>query len=210
MEILYTHLYKRSSAWLTRKPKCRTVKAAEIAHRYGLKVDTYIQWNTMMYETFFAEEPRAKNWMQRDALGQPILLVYGFQQSFSLPPLFRQPGLPHLPEEDRPVRRPEKSRRDFIHFDNSTWTPSPTPATTRSVCAASANSCRPNTLPARRKALLRLRQHGLRQSSAVERAGTGPTNLHILAEPGHPGMDGFPLPADGRRPAADGRLRQVR
>ena len=26
-----------------------------------------------MYETFFAEEPRAKKWVQRDLLGQPIL-----------------------------------------------------------------------------------------------------------------------------------------
>jgi hypothetical protein len=37
-----------------------TIRTAAIAHRYGMKVDAYIQWDTMMYETFFAEESRAE------------------------------------------------------------------------------------------------------------------------------------------------------
>ena len=36
-------------------------------------MDIYIQWNTMMYETFFAEEPRAREWIQHDEPGCPIL-----------------------------------------------------------------------------------------------------------------------------------------
>jgi hypothetical protein len=35
-----------------------------------------------MYETFFAEEPRATGWIQCDALGQPVMIEYGYQQSF--------------------------------------------------------------------------------------------------------------------------------
>ena len=66
-----------------------TVKAAAFAHSLGMKVDTYIQWNTMMYETFFAEEPRAKDWVQRDAAGRPIMLTYGFQQSYRYRPCFK-------------------------------------------------------------------------------------------------------------------------
>jgi len=54
----------------------------------GLKVDSYIQWNTMMHETFFAEEPRARDWIQRDVSGLPILLVYGYQQSYRYRPCF--------------------------------------------------------------------------------------------------------------------------
>lgn len=65
-----------------------TKRVAAVAHRLGLKVDTYIQWDTLMYETFFAEEPRAQEWIQRDASGQPILLRYGFQQSFRYRPCF--------------------------------------------------------------------------------------------------------------------------
>ena len=55
-------------------------KAAAIAHKYGMKVDTYIQWNTMAYETFFAEVPEAETdlWYQIDVNGKPILLTYGY------------------------------------------------------------------------------------------------------------------------------------
>jgi len=67
-------------------------RLAAIAHRYGLRVDSYIQWSTMLYETFFAEEPRAKDWIQRDELGKPIMLTYGYQQSFRYRPCFANPN----------------------------------------------------------------------------------------------------------------------
>jgi len=41
----------------------RVAKAAAFAHKYGMKVDTYIQWNTMCYETFFSEVPEAKKYL---------------------------------------------------------------------------------------------------------------------------------------------------
>ena len=62
--------------------------AAAIAHRLGMKVDTYIQWGSMMYEAFFAEESKAVDWIQRDAAGLPILLGYADQQSFRYRPCF--------------------------------------------------------------------------------------------------------------------------
>ena len=30
-----------------------TIRTAAIVHRLGMKIDTYVQWDTMMYETFF-------------------------------------------------------------------------------------------------------------------------------------------------------------
>lgn len=65
-------------------------KAAALAHKYGMKVDTYIQWNTMAYETFFSEVPEAKKdlWYQIDVNGKPIILTYGYQQSFRYRPCF--------------------------------------------------------------------------------------------------------------------------
>ena len=63
IEIFHTHLYKGFGMAAEKTGMEETKRAAEIAHRYGMKVDTYIQWNTMMYETFFAEEPRAKDWI---------------------------------------------------------------------------------------------------------------------------------------------------
>ncbi len=63
VEVFHTHLYK-GFGMAAEKPEMEDARrAAEIAHLYGLKVDSYLQWNTMMYETFFAEELRAKNWI---------------------------------------------------------------------------------------------------------------------------------------------------
>jgi hypothetical protein len=99
-------------------------RAAAIAHRYGMKVDSYIQWNTMMYETFFAEESRAKDWIQRDVSGLPILLVYGYQQSFRHRPCFtHQEYLDYLKKIVRYAVVEVKT--DFIHFDNFDLNPEP-------------------------------------------------------------------------------------
>ena len=80
VEVFHTHFYKGAGMAHEREEMEDTRRAATIAHRHGLKVDTYLQWNTMVYEPFFAEEPRAQNWIQRDAAGQPIMLTYGYQQ----------------------------------------------------------------------------------------------------------------------------------
>ena len=99
-------------------------RAAAIAHSYGLKVDSYIQWSTLMYQSFFAEEPAAKDWIQRDASGQPILLPYGFEQSFRYRPCFSNPN--YLAYLKRIVRYAvEQVKTDFIHFDNFDLTPEP-------------------------------------------------------------------------------------
>ena len=117
VEVFHTHLYK-GFGMAAEKPEMEdTRRAAAIAHRYGMKVDSYIQWNTMMYETFFAEEPRAKNWIQRDVSGLPILLTYGYQQSYRYRPCFtHQEYLDYLKQIVRFAV--EEVKTDFIHFDN--------------------------------------------------------------------------------------------
>jgi hypothetical protein len=124
VEVFHTHLYKGFGMAAEKSAMEETKRAAEIAHRYGLRVDTYIQWNTMMYETFFAEEPRAKDWIQRDTSGLPILLTYGYQQSFRYRPCFaNQDYLAYL---KRIVRYAvEEVKTDFIHFDNFDLNPEP-------------------------------------------------------------------------------------
>ncbi len=98
----------------------QAAKAAAIAHKYGMKVDTYIQWNTMAYETFFAEVPEAKEekWYQIDVNGKPILLTYGFQQSFRYRPCFNHEGYMEYFKEKIIRYAVEKVKTDFIHFDN--------------------------------------------------------------------------------------------
>ena len=117
VEVFHTHLYKGFGMAAEKSGMEETQKAVAIAHRYGMKADTYIQWNTMMYETFFAEEPRAVNWIQRDVAGLPILLTYGYQQSFRYRPCFsNQEYIEYL---KRVVKFAVVDvQTDFIHFDN--------------------------------------------------------------------------------------------
>jgi len=117
VEVFHTHLYKGFGMAAEQTDMEDTRKAVAIAHRLGMKADTYIQWNTMMYETFFAEEPRASHWIQRDVAGLPILLPYGYQQSFRYRPCFsNQDYLDYLKKIVRYAI--EEVKTDFIHFDN--------------------------------------------------------------------------------------------
>ncbi|HXH50113.1 MAG TPA: alpha-amylase family protein [Terriglobia bacterium] len=124
VEVFHTHFYKGFGMAAEMPEMLETKRTAEIAHRYGMKVDTYLQWNTMMYETFFAEEPRAKDWIQRDVNGLPILLTYGYQQSFRYRPCFsNQEYLAYLKKLVRFAV--EEVKTDFIHFDNFDLNPEP-------------------------------------------------------------------------------------
>jgi hypothetical protein len=117
VEIFHTHLYKGFGMAAELSEMRDTARAARIAHSLGMRVDTYIQWNTLMYETFFVEEPRAKEWIQRDALGRPILLSYGYQQSFRYRPCFANSE--YLAYIQKILRFAlQEVKTDFIHFDN--------------------------------------------------------------------------------------------
>ena len=124
VEVFHTHFYKGFGMAAEMPEMLETKRAAEIAHRYGMKVDTYLQWNTMMYEAFFAEEARAKDWIQRDVSGLPILLTYGYQQSFRYRPCFS--NAEYLAYLKKLVRfAVEEVKTDFIHFDNFDLNPEP-------------------------------------------------------------------------------------
>jgi hypothetical protein len=117
IEVFHTHLYKGFGMAAEGPEMADAKRTAEIAHRLGMKVDSYVQWNTLMYETFFAEEPRAKDWVQRNAEGRPIMLTYGYQQSFRYRPCFaNQEYLDYLKKIVRFAVQEVKT--DFIHFDN--------------------------------------------------------------------------------------------
>lgn len=98
----------------------KAAEAAAIAHKYGLKVDTYVQWNTMAYETFFAEVPEAKTdlWYQVDENGKPLMLTYGYQQSFRYRPCFNHDGYMNYFKEKIIRYAVEVVKTDFLHFDN--------------------------------------------------------------------------------------------
>lgn len=124
VEVFHTHLYK-GFGMVAEKPEMEdTVRTAAIVHRLGMKIDTYIQWDSLMYETFFAEEARAPSWIQCDAFGQPIMLEYGYQQSFRYLPCFsNQEFIDYLKKVVRYAVVDVKT--DFIHFDNFTLSAEP-------------------------------------------------------------------------------------
>lgn len=124
VEVFHTHFYKGFGMAAEMSEMEDTVRTAVIAHRLGMKIDTYIQWDSMMYETFFAEEPKAKNWIQRDAFDQPVMLEYGYQQSFRYLPCFsNQEFIDYLKKVVHFAVTEVKT--DFIHFDNFTLSSEP-------------------------------------------------------------------------------------
>ena len=124
VEVFHTHLYKGFGMAAEKAEMEDTVRTAAIVHRLGMKIDTYIQWDSMMYETFFVEEPRAKDWIQYDAFGQPVMLEYGYQQSFRYLPCFsNQEFIDYLKKVVRFAVTEVKT--DFIHFDNFTLSAEP-------------------------------------------------------------------------------------
>ncbi len=124
IEIFHTSLYKGFGMAAEKDGMERTRDTVAIAHRYGMKADTYVQWGSMMYETFFVEEPRAEHWIQRDISGQPILLPYGYQQSFRYMPCFsNQEYMEYLKKVVRYAIVEVKT--DFIHLDNFGLNPEP-------------------------------------------------------------------------------------
>lgn len=124
VEVFHTHLYKGAGMAHEREEMEDARRVAAIAHKHGLRVDSYVQWNTMIYEPFFVEEPRAQEWIQRDASGQPIMLVYGYQQSYRYRPCFSNPE--YLEYLKKIVRfAVEEVKTDFVHFDNYSLNPEP-------------------------------------------------------------------------------------
>ena len=120
ISVYHIYCYKGFGFEAEKEHMEEAAKAAAIAHKYGMKVDTYIQWNTMAYETFFVEVPEAKTdlWYQVDVYGKPILLTYGYQQSFRYRPCFNHDAYMEYYKEKIIRYAVEKIKTDFIHFDN--------------------------------------------------------------------------------------------
>jgi hypothetical protein len=60
-----------------------TRRTIELCHRYGIRALTYVQSMSVMAETFFAEMPAARDWVQVDEAGRPR--AYGEQDWRLLP-----------------------------------------------------------------------------------------------------------------------------
>jgi hypothetical protein len=90
-----------------------TRRFTQYAHKYGIRVGGYVG-ATMMYETFFLEQPVAKNWLQLDADGRPT--YYNASQTFRYVACRNNPGYDAFIKK---VLRlgVEDLKLDLIHFD---------------------------------------------------------------------------------------------
>ena len=70
-----------------------------------MKMATYVQWDTMMYETFFAEEPRATGWIQCDQVGPAHHDRVWVSAIVPVSALLLESGIHRLSEEGRCAMR---------------------------------------------------------------------------------------------------------
>ena len=72
-----THFHKGFGMKAEAEEMEMTRRLIEICHRHGIRVFTYVQSMSIMYETFFTEVPEAESWLQKDEHGK--VRTYGEQ-----------------------------------------------------------------------------------------------------------------------------------
>ena len=91
-----THFHKGFGMVAEAEEMEMTRRLIKLCHRYGIRVLTYVQSMSLMYETFFAEAPEAKSWLQRDKDGR--VPTYG-DQYWRVFPCFSHDGY-RIEEQD--------------------------------------------------------------------------------------------------------------
>ncbi|MFC2076377.1 alpha-amylase family protein [candidate division KSB1 bacterium] len=115
--MFHTHFYKGFGIAAERPEMEMTRQLGELVHKYDMKLSLYTQWASLMYETFYLEEPKAKDWIAVDAAGKPIMLSYGYQQSFRYRPCFNDLGYREYFKWVLDIAVNEM-KADVIFFDN--------------------------------------------------------------------------------------------
>jgi len=120
VNLMILSLHKGAGLEAEAEEIAETKKFTEILHRYGIKVAGYVG-ATMFYETFYLEEPKARDWMQVTERGQPM--YYG-NQTFRHMACRNNPGYRAFIEK---VLRfgIQDLKMDMFHFDQVMWWPQP-------------------------------------------------------------------------------------
>ena len=110
------HFHKGMGYEMEREDRERTREFIKLCHKHGIKVQLYIQFGTLMPETYRKEEPDYDSWIKRDEHGKPVTLLYS-HQNFRNHPCLNQPGYwEHLEKIIREAIIDCKT--DAIGFDN--------------------------------------------------------------------------------------------
>jgi len=116
VNLIRTHFFKGFGLQAERQEIEIVREMARSAHELGIRIETYIQFGSIMYETFFLEKPEARDWIQIDQDGRPMRLCYE-AQSFRFLPCYNNEGWLRYMEEVVRVAV-EEVKADIIAFDN--------------------------------------------------------------------------------------------
>lgn len=121
--LVLTNLHKGAGLAAEKEDIEATRRFTAFAHKYGLKVGGYIG-ATMMFETFFLEEPEARDWKQVDEHGRPFYYGGSAEQTFRYVACRNHPGYQAFLE--KVIRMGiDDIKLDLIHFDQMEWWPEP-------------------------------------------------------------------------------------
>ena len=121
VNLVITNLHKGFGLAAEARDMEATRRFTEKAHQEGVRVGGYVG-ATMMYETFFTEEPPAREWMQVDEWGRPF--YYYDDQTFRYVACRNNPGYQAFIQ--RVLQRGIRDLKlDLIHFDQMEFWPEP-------------------------------------------------------------------------------------
>lgn len=117
VNLVITNLHKGFGIEAEKEDIDATRRFTGFAHKHGIRVGGYVG-ATMMYESFFQEEPEARGWMQKDMNGRPV--YYSADQTFRYAACRNNPGYKAFIEK---VLRlgVQDIKLDMIHFDQMHW-----------------------------------------------------------------------------------------
>jgi len=110
-----THFFKGFGLVFEKEEIERTRKFTKLCHEHGIKVIGYTQFRSIYYETFLDEEPKAKEWIQRNEQGN--LKSWGSAYYRLMPCINHTEFIDYLKKVIRVGI--EYVKLDGFHFDNS-------------------------------------------------------------------------------------------
>ncbi|MFC1614455.1 hypothetical protein ACFL5K_04085 [Gemmatimonadota bacterium] len=115
--MLYTHFYKGYGFLAEKEEMDMAAQVAAWAKKYGMISGVYVQWGTVVWETFLSETPRAKDWVLYDRDGHPVKIAYGHYYWRYLPDIRNQEYMDWYKE--KVIRYCiEKVKPKYIFLDN--------------------------------------------------------------------------------------------